>query len=115
MFPEGTRRYARGFGIPRPGVGLLATQAQVPVIPTYVHNTHRVLRFSRLGVYFGAPLPPPDRSENEKEAYLRFSATVLERIKALKAQHTTELKSERVGELKQWRLWLQNRQDFVSG
>lgn len=83
MFPEGTRRYGQGFGRPQPGVGLLAARAQVPVVPTYIHNTHYLLRLAKIAVVFAPPIPPPSLTKN-KECYQRFSWMVMDKIKELK-------------------------------
>ena len=41
MFPEGTRSRGRGFLPPKPGVGMIARQSLVPVLPVCISGTDR--------------------------------------------------------------------------
>jgi 1-acyl-sn-glycerol-3-phosphate acyltransferase len=82
MFPEGRRQKAPVLGAPRPGLGLLAVSTGTAVLPTYVHNTHRVLRFPRLSVTFGRPLKPEPEEDPR-----RFVERVMDAIRALKEAH----------------------------
>jgi 1-acyl-sn-glycerol-3-phosphate acyltransferase len=64
MFPEGTRRQkglrknlaakARG------GAAMIALRAGVPLVPAAVFGTDRLIRFARLRVRFGPPIPLDD-------------------------------------------------------
>ncbi|MBK8870557.1 MAG: 1-acyl-sn-glycerol-3-phosphate acyltransferase [Elusimicrobia bacterium] len=56
LFPEGRRRRDGVLGPPKAGVGWLAIQSGAPVVPVYVHNTHRMARFPSVAVRFGPPL-----------------------------------------------------------
>jgi 1-acyl-sn-glycerol-3-phosphate acyltransferase len=56
MFPEGRRQKGGVLGKPKAGLGLLAVKSGVPVVPVYVHDTHRMRRFPRVSVVFGASL-----------------------------------------------------------
>src|SRR5688500_3746885 len=53
IFPEGTRSNDGVLGAPKPGVAMLATRSEVPILPVGVSGTDRFLgrgqRFPRLG------------------------------------------------------------------
>lgn len=82
MFPEGRRQKGGVLGKPKAGLGLLAVKTQTPVVPAYVHNTHRLWRFPRLSVIFGAPLTagPGETAES-------FSHRIMDTIRRLKEDH----------------------------
>ncbi len=81
MFPEGTRSKDGNFGKARPGVGMLACFAQMPVVPVRVRNTDKLFSFKRILINIGAPLYPPKKYS--KETYQQFSEKVLDEIKKL--------------------------------
>ena len=67
MFPEGTRSPDGALQPPKPGVGLFACRAQVPVLPVRIFGSFEALGRSgslQLGtsvtVVFGRPLTPSD-------------------------------------------------------
>ncbi len=82
MFPEGRRQKGGIFGKPKAGLGLLAVKTGTPVVPAYVHNTHRLWRFPRITVVFGAPL----QSVPGETADL-FSQRIMDTIRRLKEDH----------------------------
>lgn len=64
IFPEGTRIRTGGLGKPKRGVGRLALQTGVPVVPIAVHNTERarrgfLIRPCKIRVRAGSPLTFP--------------------------------------------------------
>ena len=65
LFPEGTRSRTGTMAPFRPGIGVIATQLGVAVLPAYLDGAHRILppgrrwpRRGRVTVRFGAPLRP---------------------------------------------------------
>jgi 1-acyl-sn-glycerol-3-phosphate acyltransferase len=97
MFPEGTRSLSGKFLKPRPGVGLIACMAQVPVVPTYVTGTNRLgrvfLRKAELKVSFGPAvladsLPGPCASDRER--YQKIAEEVMRRIANLAEESAGE-------------------------
>jgi 1-acyl-sn-glycerol-3-phosphate acyltransferase len=64
MFPEGTRRRKGRRKNPasksRRGAALIALRAGVPLVPAAVVGTDRLIRFARLQVRFGSPIPLED-------------------------------------------------------
>ncbi|MEI7761182.1 MAG: lysophospholipid acyltransferase family protein [Thermoleophilia bacterium] len=64
MFPEGTRRqkglHKRHEARWHSGAARIAIEAGVPLIPAGIHGSAKLLRFGRLRVSFGAPVPLDD-------------------------------------------------------
>jgi 1-acyl-sn-glycerol-3-phosphate acyltransferase len=61
MYPEGGRSRTGGIAEPRPGVGRIALQSGVPVIPVAIHGSQgvrkwRKLRFPKVTVQYGEPI-----------------------------------------------------------
>lgn len=89
LFPEGTRGNGIDFLPPKPGVGLIARQNRVPIVPAYVRdskNLGRALRRRSMRVYYGDPIPLEeiDRFPDTKEGYRSLAAYVMEHIGRLK-------------------------------
>jgi 1-acyl-sn-glycerol-3-phosphate acyltransferase len=94
MFPEGTRSRTDQFLPPKPGIGIIATRAGCPIVPTYIHGSNKLSecfkRRERMSIAYGKPLSaewvtsfPP-----EKESYKEIAQTVMQRITELKRQVT---------------------------
>jgi len=67
VFPEGTRTGDGSIGPMKPGIGMLAERAAVPIVPVLIDGAYEVLpkgalfpRFGRISIVFGKPLPPSD-------------------------------------------------------
>jgi 1-acyl-sn-glycerol-3-phosphate acyltransferase len=92
IYAEGGRSRTGGLGDPRPGVGRLALESGVPVVPVAIHGSlgvrkWRRLRFPKVTVQFGEPMrlepvPEPTR-EQQQEAAERIFAPVREMYAAL--------------------------------
>jgi 1-acyl-sn-glycerol-3-phosphate acyltransferase len=97
MFPEGTRSLSGKFLKPKPGVGMIASMADVPVVPTYVAGTNNLgaafWRKRPVVVRFGEPVIPAEvrgRCGSDREAYMAISSEAMERIKALAEEDRKE-------------------------
>lgn len=94
IFPEGMRVRGHRLGKPRSGVGYLALQSGIPVVPLYVRGSNRLahclLRRERLVVAHGRPMrltskqPLTDASPDD---YREYSEMVMEAIQALKDEY----------------------------
>ncbi len=89
LFPEGTRGNGVEFLPPKPGVGMIARQNRVPIVPAYLRETKnlwRALRLRSMRVYYGDPIPLEeiDRFPDTKEGYRSLAAYVMEHIGRLK-------------------------------
>lgn len=81
MFPEGTRSKDGKLGKARAGVGMVACNAQVPIIPVKITNTNNMKKFKQLKIKYGKPIMPP--KEYTKENYLSLSEKILSEIENL--------------------------------
>jgi len=90
VFPEGTRARGRPLSA-RGGVGLLARESGVPVVPAYLSGSDRlgdVLRGkARLELAFGEPLRFPESGDATPES---FAARVMAAVHALGGQEAGE-------------------------
>jgi 1-acyl-sn-glycerol-3-phosphate acyltransferase len=89
MFPEGTRSLDGSLQAPKPGIGLLACRAQVPVVPARVFGSFEAFGKNgslRLGtpvsVTFGRPLRPAeyDNLADGKERYANAAGRIMAAI-----------------------------------
>ncbi|MBN2209357.1 MAG: 1-acyl-sn-glycerol-3-phosphate acyltransferase [Candidatus Coatesbacteria bacterium] len=95
LFPEGTRSMNDDLLPPMPGVGFLADKSGAPVIPTYIHNSWRILppgsaivRPHKLYVCLGEPMRAPAHAEAEARSavHAEFAAEVMSRISRLRTE-----------------------------
>ena len=86
VFPEGTRSRTGKMLAARPGVGMMARQAGVPVVPAYLDGTFRLkrvlFRYGRLNIRFGKPITPEELASypDSKDGYRDISWLILRRI-----------------------------------
>ncbi len=86
VFPEGTRGACGKFLAPKPGIGMIARKAEVPIIPCYIEGSEALwpclLRKRRLRICYG----PAISSEwicslpESKEAWLKIADEVMLRL-----------------------------------
>ncbi|MCX7994882.1 MAG: 1-acyl-sn-glycerol-3-phosphate acyltransferase [candidate division WOR-3 bacterium] len=88
IFPEGTRS-RKGVLLPfNPGVGFLAINYNVPVVPVRIINSNKnwltlILRWHKLKIVYGKPVYP-DGFKNTKADYERFATKIREEVSRLK-------------------------------
>lgn len=95
LFPEGTRSPADTIAKGKRGVGLIAYNANVPVIPVFIKGSCQALPRNKkwitshkVWVTFGKLLyPEASQDKTKKEYYQQFSDRVMEEIKKLSASH----------------------------
>jgi len=85
MYPEGGRSRSGGLGEPRPGVGRIALESGVPVIPVAIHGSlavrrWRKLRFPKVTVQYGEPMRFDLVAEPTREQQLAVAGQVFERV-----------------------------------
>lgn len=88
FFPEGTRGGIQTNGKAFPGVGFLASKAQVPVVPVYIDGSEKCMppgsKFPKrhwITVTFGSPIFFP-----ESASYEDISSAVMRRIGELQSE-----------------------------
>lgn len=92
VFPEGTRSKKDDFLEPKLGVGKLALEAGVPIVPTLVSNTRHFLKNIFTGrkvkVSFGEPLNLDYLKgfTKDKQGYQEIANEVMSRIKNLRKE-----------------------------
>jgi 1-acyl-sn-glycerol-3-phosphate acyltransferase len=79
VFPEGRRAPSDELGPPKGGVGRLSIKTKTPVVPTYVHNSHRMAQFPKVHVSFGKPIHP-----EKFDSYQELAEEVMAQIGHLK-------------------------------
>jgi 1-acyl-sn-glycerol-3-phosphate acyltransferase len=90
LFPEGTRGPGDELLPGKPGVGKLAIEAQVPIVPAYISGSNHLwqtfLRKRRLSVSFGTPIDKRWIASlgHDKAAYRQLAQEVMSRIESLK-------------------------------
>lgn len=90
LFPEGTRSRGDRFLEPKLGVGLLALEAKVPIVPVYLENTRGFLRLlftrKRVSIRFGPPLGIKwlETLTNDKAGYQQVVGEWLKRIESMR-------------------------------
>lgn len=91
MFPEGTRSKTDHFLKPKPGIGIMATRAECPIVPCYIHGTNKLRDCIRgrekMSISYGEPLTAEwiKSLGDSKDAYLTIAQTVMARITDLKS------------------------------
>ena len=88
MYIEGGRSRSRELGEPKPGVGRLALETGVPVIPVAIHGSAGVrrwkrLRFPKVTVQFGEPLAFPVEAGAGRERHQEVSDRVFDRVREM--------------------------------
>jgi 1-acyl-sn-glycerol-3-phosphate acyltransferase len=90
LFPEGTRSKDGNLMEPKLGVGKIAVEAGVPIVPAYIGNSKDLLstflRREKLVIVFGSPILKSwlDKIPKDKEGYKRIGQEIMCRIRMLK-------------------------------
>jgi 1-acyl-sn-glycerol-3-phosphate acyltransferase len=95
MYAEAGRSRSGELGKPRHGLGRLALEAGVPVVPTAIAGTERArdwkrLRFPKVTVQFGEPLCFEQVPEPTREQAQSASEVVFERVREMHGRLRTE-------------------------
>lgn len=76
IFPEGGRSTTGDLMKPRPGAGILACEAQAPVVPVCIQGAYKTLSpvhpgfsFCRIEIKIGKPFDPPQTEKYTEEQY----------------------------------------------
>lgn len=86
LFPEGTRSRDDRFLEPKLGLGKIALEAGVPIVPAYIHNSGRLLgtflRRRRLIISFDLPISNTflEKLPKDKTGYKSIGREIMKRI-----------------------------------
>jgi 1-acyl-sn-glycerol-3-phosphate acyltransferase len=88
IYAEGGRSRTGGLGEPRPGVGRIALESGVPVVPVAIHGSAGVrgwkrLRFPKVTVQYGEPLTFPVEAGPSRERQLEVANEVFDQVRAM--------------------------------
>jgi 1-acyl-sn-glycerol-3-phosphate acyltransferase len=88
VYAEGGRSRTGEMGEARPGIGRIALETGVPVIPIAVHGSASVrrwkrLRFPKVTVQFGEPLTFPVEEAPSRERQLEAATEVFEQVREM--------------------------------
>jgi 1-acyl-sn-glycerol-3-phosphate acyltransferase len=86
IYAEGGRSRSGGFGKPRPGIGRLALESGVPVVPVAIHGSMAVRqwrrgRFPRVIVSYGEPLRFEQVTAPPREQQLDAAERIFSRVR----------------------------------
>jgi len=85
VYAEGGRSRTGGLGEPRPGIGKIALESGVPVVPVAIHATRSnrpwsKFTFPKVTVQFGEPISFPVVEEPTREQQMETSNVVFEHV-----------------------------------
>ena len=88
IYAEGGRSRTRQLGQPRPGVGRLALESGVPVVPVAIHGSAGVrawkrFRFPKVTVQFGEPVTFPVVDAPSREQQQEAAEQIFDRVRAM--------------------------------
>ncbi len=88
VYAEGGRSRSGEMGTPKPGIGRIALESGVPVVPVAIHGSARVrgwkrLRFPQVTVEFGEPLAFPVEDSPSRERQLEAATDVFDRVREM--------------------------------
>jgi len=88
VYAEGGRSRSQRLGQPKPGIGRIALEAGVPIVPVAIHGSERVrswkrLRFPRVTVQFGEPVSFAVEQAPSRERQLEIASEVFVRVREL--------------------------------
>ena len=96
LFPEGTRNKGDRFLEPKLGIGKIALEAGVPIVPAYIRNSGSLLaslfKRKRLVIAFDAPISRTylERLPKDKAGYRTVGQEIMKRVGILKEKMETK-------------------------
>lgn len=88
VYAEGGRSRTGELGQVKPGIGRIALESGVPVVPVAVHGSESVrrwkrFRFPKVTVQFGEPVSFPVEKDASRERQLEVATTVFDRVREM--------------------------------
>jgi len=88
VYAEGGRSRGEELGEPKPGIGRIALESGVPVVPVAIHGSSKVrrwkrFRFPKVTVQFGEPIALPVEESPGRERQLEAATEVFGRVREM--------------------------------
>jgi len=88
VYAEGGRSRSQRLGEPKPGIGRIALESGVPIVPVAIHGSERArqwrrLRFPKIAVQFGEPLSYPVEEAPSRERQLEIATEIFGQVRGL--------------------------------
>jgi 1-acyl-sn-glycerol-3-phosphate acyltransferase len=88
VYAEGGRSRSQHLGEPKPGIGRIALESGVPIVPVAIHGSERArhwirLRFPKVTLQFGEPVTYPVEAQPGRERQLEVATEIFERVREL--------------------------------
>ena len=88
IYAEGGRSRSRNLGTPRRGIGRIALESGVPVVPIAIHGSAGVrgwrrLRFPKVTVQFGEPFSFPAEARPSREHQIEAAEEIFDRVRTM--------------------------------
>jgi 1-acyl-sn-glycerol-3-phosphate acyltransferase len=88
VYAEGGRSRSYELGEPKPGIGRIALESGVPIVPVAIHGSAKVrrwkrFRFPRVTVQFGEPLSYAVEDSPDRERQLEIATEIFGRVREM--------------------------------
>ena len=88
VYAEGGRSRTGGLGEPRPGIGRIALESGVPVVPVAIHGSGSVrkwkkMTFPKVTVQYGEPITFPVHESPSREQQMEAATTVVDVVRQM--------------------------------
>jgi 1-acyl-sn-glycerol-3-phosphate acyltransferase len=88
VYAEGGRSRSGELGSPKPGIGRIALEKGVPIVPVAIHGSARVrgwkrLRFPKVTLQFGEPVSFPVEESPSRERQLEVATEIFGRVREM--------------------------------
>jgi 1-acyl-sn-glycerol-3-phosphate acyltransferase len=88
MYAEGGRSRSGDLGEPKRGIGKIALESGVPVVPVAIHGSAHVrgwkrFQFPKVTIQYGEPVTFPVNEEPSREAQQQVANQIFDRVRAM--------------------------------
>jgi 1-acyl-sn-glycerol-3-phosphate acyltransferase len=88
VYAEGGRSRSQRLGEPKPGIGRIALESGVPIVPVAIYGSERArqwtkLRFPKVTIQFGEPVAFPTEGAPDRERQLEVATEIFGRVREL--------------------------------
>jgi 1-acyl-sn-glycerol-3-phosphate acyltransferase len=90
VYAEGGRSRSGELGVPKPGIGRIALESGVPIVPVAIHGSERArgwkrLQFPKVTIEFGEPVGFPVEAAPSKERQHEVATQIFARVREIYA------------------------------